>query len=130
MAFPRILIIGKLGQVGWELGRTLAPLGQLVWVDFPEIDLTDGSSIQKWVRETSPSVIVNAAAYTAVDKAETEPDRCRQINGTAPGILAEEAKRSGALLVHYSTDYVFDGKRGTPYPEDAPTAPLNVYDAS
>src|SRR5258708_2270398 len=111
MTSPRILVIGKVGQVGWELGRTLAPLGQLVAVDYPDIDLTDGASIRKWVRDTAPAVIVNAAAYTAVDKAETEPDRCLQINGTAPGILAEEAKKLGALMVHYSTDYIFDGSK-------------------
>jgi dTDP-4-dehydrorhamnose reductase len=88
MTPPVILLIGKIGQVGWELRRTLAPLGRLVSVDYPEIDLTDGSSIQKWTRETCPNIIINAAAYTAVDKAETEPERCQQINGTAPGILA------------------------------------------
>jgi len=108
MPVPLILIIGKIGQVGWELRRTMAPLGRLVCVDFPEIDLTDGNSIRKWVRETSPALILNAAAYTAVDKAESEPERCHHINGIAPGILAEEAKKSAALLVHYSTDYVFD----------------------
>src|SRR5690242_6419888 len=102
MTPPRILVIGKIGQVGYELRRTLAPIGQVVAVDYPDIDLTDGASIRKWIRETAPAVVVNAAAYTAVDKAETEPDRCHQINGLAPGILAEEAKRSSALLVHYS----------------------------
>ena len=91
--------------------RTLAPLGRLVCVDYPEIDLTDGGSIRKWVRDTAPAVVINAAAYTAVDKAESEPERCQQINGVAPGILAEEAKKLGALLVHYSTDYIFDGTK-------------------
>jgi dTDP-4-dehydrorhamnose reductase len=124
------LVIGKIGQVGWELRRTLAPLGALVSVDFPEIDLTDGSSIRKWVRESNPAVIVNAAAYTAVDKAETDTERCQQINGTAPGILAEEAKRLGALLVHYSTDYVFDGTKTTPYLEDDAPNPLGAYGRS
>src|SRR4051794_35104079 len=100
IASPSILVIGKIGQVGWELRRTLAPLGRLACVDYPEIDLTSADSIRKWVRETSPQVIVNAAAYTAVDKAETEVERCLQINGTAPGILAEEARKLGALLVH------------------------------
>src|SRR5512136_887541 len=127
---PRILLIGKIGQVGWELRRTLAPLGQLTCVDYPEIDLTDGGSIRKWVRETAPAVVVNAAAYTAVDKAETEPERCHQINGLAPGILAEETKRSGALLVHYSTDYVFDGVKKTPYTEKDPPNPLGTYGRS
>ena len=125
-----ILIIGKIGQVGWELRRTLAPLGRLVCVDYPEIDLTDAGSIRKWVREKMPTVVVNAAAYTAVDKAETESDRCHQINGVAPGILAEEAKRFGALLVHYSTDYIFDGTKQTPYVEEDAPNPLGAYGRS
>jgi len=128
--FPTILVIGKIGQVGWELRRTLAPLGRVVCVDYPEIDLTDGGSIRKWVTDTTPSVIVNAAAYTAVDKAETEPDRCQQINGVAPGILAEEARKGGALLVHYSTDYVFDGTKTTPYVEEDRPNPLGAYGKS
>src|SRR5690348_1621242 len=106
MTQPVILVIGKIGQVGWELQRTLAPFGPLISVDYPDIDLTDGGSIRKWVRDARPAVVVNAAAYTAVDKAETETERCQQINGVAPGIIAEEAKKLGALLVHYSTDYV------------------------
>src|SRR5690348_5512202 len=108
MNTPVALVIGKIGQVGWELRRTLAPLAKVVSVDYPEIDLTNGSSIVKWVRETRPRLIDNAAAYTAVDKAESEYDRCLQINGVAPGILAEEAKKLSCPLVHYSTDYVFD----------------------
>jgi dTDP-4-dehydrorhamnose reductase len=127
MSAPLILIIGKIGQVGWELRRTLAPLGRLVSVDFPEIDLTDGNSIRKWVRQSAPNIIVNAAAYTAVDKAESEPERCHQINALAPTILAEEAKKAGALLVHYSTDYVFDGAKSTPYVETDSPNPLGVY---
>lgn len=124
---PSILIIGKIGQVGWELRRTVAPLGRLVSVDYPEIDLTDGASARKWVRETKPAVIINAAAYTAVDKAEKEEERALQINGDAPGILAEEAKRAGALLVHYSTDYIFDGTKNSPYVEDDLPNPLGAY---
>jgi dTDP-4-dehydrorhamnose reductase len=127
---PRILIIGKIGQVGYELRRTLAPLGQIVSVDFPEIDLTNKDSIRQWVQKTSPYVIVNAAAYTAVDKAETEPDRCLQINGQAPGVIAEEAKRLGALVVHYSTDYVFDGTKTSPYTEEDLPNPLSAYGRS
>jgi dTDP-4-dehydrorhamnose reductase len=127
---PVILLIGKIGQVAWELRRTLAPLGGLVAVDYPEIDLTDGGSIRKWVRDTSPALVINAAAYTAVDKAETEPERCQQINGVAPGILAEEAKKLGAVLVHYSTDYIFDGTKQTPYVEDDPPNPLGAYGRS
>jgi dTDP-4-dehydrorhamnose reductase len=99
----------------------------LVCIDFPEIDLTDGGSISKWVRDTSPAVVVNAAAYTAVDKAESEPERCHQINGIAPGMLAEEAKRAGALLLHYSTDYVFDGTKNSPYVETDSPNPLGAY---
>jgi dTDP-4-dehydrorhamnose reductase len=125
-----ILLIGKVGQVGWELRRTLAPLGRLTCVDFPEIDLTQPESIRKWVAETRPSLVINAAAYTAVDKAETEVDRSLQINGVAPGILAEESKRVGALLVHYSTDYVYDGTKTDPYVESDATNPLGAYGRS
>lgn len=126
-AAPVILIIGRIGQVGWELRRTVAPLGRLVCVDYPEIDLTEGASVRKWVRDTKPAVIINAAAYTAVDKAEQEEQRAMQINGVAPGILAEEAKRAGALLVHYSTDYIFDGTKNAPYVEEDPPNPLGAY---
>ena len=130
MELPRMLLIGKIGQVGWELRRTLAPLARVTCVDFPEIDLTVGDSIQRWVRETRPNILINAAAYTAVDKAEAEPDKAMKINGVAPGILAEEAKKLGALLVHYSTDYVFDGTKTEPYVEtDAPN-PLGSYGRS
>lgn len=127
MSPPRILLIGKIGQVGYELRRTLAPLGQVVSVDFPEIDLTNNDSIRRWVKETSPQVIINAAAYTAVDKAETEPERCMQINGWAPGVIAEEAKKFGALMVHYSTDYVYNGTKKSPYVEDDSPDPLSSY---
>ena len=127
---PVILIIGRIGQVGWELRRTLAPLGRVVAVDFPDIDLTNVDSILKWTRETEPQVIVNAAAYTAVDKAESEFEKCNQINGIAPGILAEEAKKRSALLVHYSTDYVFDGTKNTPYTEEDAPNPLGAYGRS
>jgi len=130
MEQPRILLIGKIGQVGWELRRTLAPLGQLICVDYPEINLAEGVSIRKWVRDTSPALVVNAAAYTAVDKAEAEADLAMKINGIAPGILAEEAKKLGALLVHYSTDYVFDGAKTTPYVENDPPNPLGAYGRS
>jgi dTDP-4-dehydrorhamnose reductase len=127
---PNILLIGKVGQVGWELRRTLSPLGRLVCIDYPEVDLTDPASIKKWVTDTAPRIIVNAAAYTAVDKAETEPDLAMKINGIAPGILAEEAKRIGALVVHYSTDYVFDGTKTEPYTEEDGPNPLNAYGRS
>ena len=124
---PRILLIGKIGQVGWELRRALAPLGQLACVDYPELDLADALALRRWIRDAAPEILVNAAAYTAVDKAETEPERCLAINGLAPGILAEEAQRLGALLVHFSTDYVFDGTKTTPYLEDDPPNPLGTY---
>src|ERR1022692_1084569 len=127
MATPSILLIGKVGQVGWELRCTLAPMARVTCVDYPDIDLSSGDSVRRWVRETRPDVIINAAAYTAVDKAESELDKVMKINGVAPGILAEEAKKLGALLVHYSTDYVFDGAKTEPYVEtDAPN-PLGVY---
>lgn len=127
---PRILLIGRNGQVGWELHRCLASAGELAAIDYPDIDLTRGDSIRQWVRETRPQVILNAAAYTAVDKAESEPDIALAINGTAPEILAEEAKRLGAWLVHYSTDYVYDGSKTEPYVETDPTAPLGTYGRS
>ena len=130
MELPRILLIGKIGQVGWELRRTLAPMARVACVDFPEIDLTSGDSIRRWVRETRPNIVINAAAYTAVDKAESEPDKAMKINGVAPGILAEEAKKLGALLVHYSTDYVFDGAKTEPYVETDPPNPLGAYGRS
>src|SRR5215471_15146690 len=130
MNAPVILLVGRIGQVGWELRRTLAPLARVVSVDFPDIDLTAGASIVKRVRETRPRIIINAAAYTAVDKAETEFEKCNRINGIAPGILAEEARKSSALLVHYSTDYIFDGTKNTPYTEEDPPNPLGAYGCS
>ena len=130
MEHPRILIIGKIGQVGWELQRTVAVLGDITSVDFPEIDLTNNSSITNHIREAAPQVIINAAAYTAVDKAETDTERSQQINGIAPGILANEAKKLGALLVHYSTDYVYDGTKTIPYVETDSPNPLSAYGRS
>jgi len=126
----KILLLGKNGQVGWELRRTLAPLAEVMAVDYPEINFTDPPALQRLVAEMRPSVVVNAAAYTAVDKAESEPELCRQINAIAPGVLAEAAKKAGALMVHYSTDYIFDGTKTSPYLEtDAPN-PLGVYGRS
>ncbi len=127
---PKILLIGKNGQVGWELRRTLAPVGQVLAVDYPEIDLTDAAAARRLVLENKPSVVINAAAYTAVDKAETETKTAHQINGFAPGVLAEAAKQVGALMVHYSTDYVFDGAKTTPYLETDSPKPLGVYGQS
>ncbi len=123
----RILLTGKNGQVGWELQRTLATLGEVIALDRHGIDLANPDSIRRAVREYKPNLIVNAAAYTAVDTAEEEPGLAMAINGIAPGILAEEAKKLGATVVHYSTDYVFDGNKDTPYTEEDATNPLNVY---
>jgi dTDP-4-dehydrorhamnose reductase len=121
------MLIGKNGQVGWELQRTLAPLGEVVALGRQQLDMSDGNQIRERVREIKPRLIVNAAAYTAVDRAEEETELCMAVNGVAPGILAEEAKRIDASMVHYSTDYVFDGRKPTPYTEEDQTNPLNVY---
>ena len=126
----KILIIGRQGQVAWELQRTLASLGHITVCGSQDLDLANPDMIRTQVRSIQPDVIVNAAAYTAVDKAETESDSCRVINAIAPGILAELARESQALLVHYSTDYVFDGTKVGTYLETDPTNPLSVYGAS
>ncbi len=123
----KILLLGNTGQVGWELNRTLPTLGELVALDYPHIDMADPDSIRSIVRETKPNLIVNATAYTNVDKAESEPDLAMAINGAGPGILAHEAKLMGAALIHYSTDYVFDGAKGSPYVEADQPNPINVY---
>ena len=123
----KILLAGKNGQVGWELQRTLATLGNVVAVDRQGMDLASPDSIRNAIRTIRPDLIVNAAAYTAVDKAESEPDLAMAINGIAPGIMAEEAKRLGAAMVHYSTDYVFDGTKTSPYTEEDAPNPLSVY---
>lgn len=128
----KILLLGKNGQVGWELQRSLAPLGEVVALDFDSPgplsgDFSKPESLAATVRAVAPQIIVNAAAHTAVDKAENEPDLARAINATAPGILAREAAASGAWLAHYSTDYVFDGSGTTPWMEESPTGPLSVY---
>ena len=125
-----ILLTGKTGQVGWELQRVLAPVGRIIALDRTQMNLIDPDSIRKAIRDASPDIIVNAAGYTAVDKAETEPDLAMQVNATGPGVMAEEAGRIGALLVHYSTDYVFDGTSAAPYVEDDEPNPLNVYGKS
>jgi dTDP-4-dehydrorhamnose reductase len=126
----RILLLGNTGQLGWELDRALQPLGFVVALDYPQVNMADPGSIRKVVQECRPGVIINATAYTAVDKAEREPELAEAINGTAPGVLADEARKLDAALIHYSTDYVFDGKKGEPYIEmDAP-GPLNVYGKS
>ena len=127
----KILLFGKNGQVGWELQRSLSPLGELVALDSDSTDLcgnfTDLAGLAQTVRSVRPDVIVNAAAHTAVDKAESEPDLARTINALAPEVLAREAARLGAWLVHYSTDYVFDGSGDKPWLETDGTGPLSVY---
>ena len=127
----KILLFGKGGQVGWELQRSLATLGEVVALgrDSTELsgDFSKPESLIATVRAVQPQIIVNAAAHTAVDRAEGEPELARAINATAPGILAREAAARGAWLMHYSTDYVFDGGGSTPWVEDDPTGPLSVY---
>jgi len=127
MSLPKILLFGKIGQVGWELRRTLAPMCRLACVDYPEVDLTRPESIRQWIQDADPEIIINAAAYTAVDKAESETALALKINAEAPGVMAAEAKQRGSLLVHYSTDYVFDGAKTTPYVEEDMPNPLGAY---
>ncbi|MDA0692983.1 MAG: dTDP-4-dehydrorhamnose reductase [Nitrospinae bacterium] len=124
----RILLIGKNGQIGWELHRELAELGEIVAPDSEDLDLCKPDRVRHFVQQVQPDLIINAAAYTAVDKAETEPDLAMSINGIAPGILAEEAKKIGSAMIHYSTDYVFDGEKTSgAYLEDDICNPQNVY---
>lgn len=125
-----ILLIGKNGQVGWELQRALLPLGQVTALDRAQLDLTQPDRIRTAIREVAPDIIVNAAGYTTVDQAEKEPSLAMQINAVAPGTMADEARRTGALLVHYSTDYVFDGLKATPYLESDEPHPVNSYGKS
>jgi len=130
----KILLFGKNGQVGWELQRSLAPLGELIALDADSRemcgDFTDLDGLIQTIRAVAPDVIVNAAAHTAVDKAESEPELVRTINALAPAALAQEAKRCNAWLIHYSTDYVFDGSGERPWRETDSTAPLSVYGAT
>jgi dTDP-4-dehydrorhamnose reductase len=127
---PRVLIVGHLGQVGVELQRSFSGFSEIICHDRDTVDIAAEDQLRAMVRGISPDVILNAAAYTAVDRAETEPDAAMAVNGAAPGILADEALRAGALLVHYSTDYVFDGSKITPWVEKDQPNPLNVYGAS
>jgi dTDP-4-dehydrorhamnose reductase len=126
----KILLTGKSGQIGWELQRCLSTLGQVTAVGSDQLDLTDAETMRGFIRQLKPDIIVNPAAYTAVDKAESEPDLAMAVNAIAPGVMADEAKRLGALLVHYSTDYIFDGTKLSPYVEEDHPNPLNVYGAS
>jgi dTDP-4-dehydrorhamnose reductase len=123
----KILLFGKHGQLGWELQRSLHGLGQVFAYDYPEVDFTTPSSLRRLVEDLGPQIVINAAAYTDVDKAESEVERAKLINAEAPALLAEICRGLGAAFIHYSTDYVFDGQKGTPYTEtDAPN-PLNIY---
>ncbi|MFJ1253099.1 dTDP-4-dehydrorhamnose reductase [Cupriavidus sp. CuC1] len=127
---PTLLVTGSNGQVGFELRRSLAPLGHVVALDRAGCDLSNVEALRQVVRQYRPDVIVNPAAYTAVDKAETDAETAFAVNGTAAGVLAEEAKALGSLLVHYSTDYVFDGSKAGAYVETDPVNPRSVYGAS
>lgn len=124
---PSFLVLGSQGQVGFELLRALAPLGRVIGLSRADVDLTDDRAIRAAVVGARPAVVVNAAAYTAVDAAETDAGRCRQVNAVAPGVIAAAAEDVGAAMVHFSTDYVFDGTARQPYVEDDPPNPLNVY---
>jgi dTDP-4-dehydrorhamnose reductase len=126
----KLLLTGKNGQVGFELQRALAPLGEIVAVDHAECDLSDAEAIRALVRRVQPDVIVNPAAYTAVDKAESDQDTAYAVNAVAPGVFGEEAARLNALVVHYSTDYVFDGNKVGAYSEDDTPNPQSVYGQS
>jgi len=130
MARPLILLTGANGQLGFELAQLLAAHATIIAVDRGALDLADADAIVSTVREAQPDLIVNAGAFTAVDLAESQSEAAFAVNAHAPGVLAEEAKRAGALLIHYSTDYVFDGMSDVAYDETAPTNPLNVYGAS
>ena len=125
-----ILLLGKDGQVGWQLQRSLAPHGTVIACGRAECDLGNLDQLRALVRRHQPVVIVNASAYTAVDRAESEPDLAMLVNGEAPGVLAEEAARLSALLIHYSTDYVFSGSKAGPYVEGDATGPQSVYGRS
>lgn len=126
----KILLLGKDGQVGWQLRRSLAPLGEVMACGRLECDFSQPESLRTLIREVAPDVIVNAVAYTAVDKAESEPVLARKVNAEAPGLIAAEAARLGALMVHYSTDYVFDGSKPAPYVETDETCPQSTYGQS
>lgn len=123
----KILLFGRNGQLGWEAQRTLKPLGEVIACGRVELDLTNLDALRRLIREVRPGIIINAAAYTSVDKAESEPELARVINAKAPGIMAEEAHALNIPLIHVSTDYVFDGEKGSPYTEEDKTNPLNVY---
>lgn len=126
----RLLVTGASGQVGWELSRSLTPLGEVVALDRRQCDFSRPELLPSLIRSINPDVVVNAAGYTAVDKAEHEEKLATTVNGTAVGVIAEESRKAGILLVHYSTDYVFDGVKQTPYTEDDAPNPINAYGRS
>jgi dTDP-4-dehydrorhamnose reductase len=123
----KILLTGRTGQVGYELERSLQGLGEIIAVDRGQMDLSNLDQVRDVIRQIKPTLIINPAAYTAVDLAESEQELAMRINGEAPAIMAEEAKKLGAAMIHYSTDYVFDGTKTSPYVETDPTNPVNVY---
>lgn len=125
-----IVLFGKNGQLGTEFQRSLPRLGDITCLDYEDLDLCDIHALQQTLNELKPNLIVNASAYTAVDRAETEQEIAMKINALAPGAMAEWARNSGAALIHYSTDYVFDGRKGSPYVESDPANPLNMYGKS
>jgi dTDP-4-dehydrorhamnose reductase len=127
---PRVLLFGKNGQLGIELHRLLAPSSQIVALDIEECDLEKPDAVRRMVRDVRPSIIINASAYTDVERAEQEPEKAQAINAVAPAVMAEEAVVLGTGLIHYSTDYVFDGTKGSPYTEDDANHPLNAYGRS
>ena len=126
----KILLFGAMGQLGTELQRTLAPHGELFPFDIHNLDLENTNLVRETIHSVSPDVIVNASAYTAVDQAESESEKAFKVNGEIPGLLAEEAAKLNAFLIHYSTDYVFDGTKGAPYVESDKVSPLGVYGKS
>ncbi len=123
----RFLLIGRNGQLGWELQRTCMTLGEVIATDYPEMDISQAASLRELIHTVKPDILLNPAAYTAVDKAESELDLARKVNSIAPGVMAEEMKKLGGALIHYSTDYVFDGEKGTSYTETDTPNPINAY---
>jgi dTDP-4-dehydrorhamnose reductase len=123
----KILLTGKTGQVGWELNHMLSKTNTVLAMGRDQMDLSKPETLGSVIQKVRPDIIINAAAYTAVDKAESEPELAMTVNGIAPGVIAEEARKIGAGLIHYSTDYVFDGKATSPYKEEDPTCPLSIY---
>ncbi|MBE0669170.1 MAG: dTDP-4-dehydrorhamnose reductase, partial [Anaerolineales bacterium] len=126
----KILLFGKTGQLGWELNRTLAPLGEVYALGPDELDLVDLKALTQRIRDIKPQLIINASAYTAVDRAEQEPELAMLLNAHAPQVMAEAAHELHAPFIHYSTDYVFDGTKTSAYTEEDPANPLNVYGQS